>query len=78
MVGISVSDGPADLKRMHRDQLIDRIRTRNPGATLEFLSRFKDEALRLYLRHLACADEPRGSIWVRPGDTVGIVCRESE
>jgi hypothetical protein len=79
MVGFSTAhtDGSAELRLMHRDQLIDRIRTRNPGATLEFLNRFRDEALRLYLRHLACADEPRGSVWVRPGDTVGILGRES-
>jgi len=79
MVGMTASktDGGADLPRLHRDQLIDRIRSRNPGATLEFLNRFRDEALRLYLRHLACTDEPRGSVWVRPGDTVGILARES-
>jgi len=79
MVGISAphEEASAELRALRRDQMIDHIRRRNPGATPDFLGRFADDALRLYLRHLACADQPRGSVWTRPGDTVGILYREA-
>lgn len=65
-----------NLGLLQREQVIDRIRARNPGATIEYLERFRDEALRLYLAHLGHAEEPRGSSWIRPGDTCGILYRE--
>lgn len=52
---------------LHRSQLIDGILSRNPTADPSFLMGFNDQALRHYLDHLGCAEEPRraSSRWVR-------------
>ena len=58
-------------------ELRDAIRARNRGARVDFLDDFSDSQLSEYLRHLEHAEEPRGSAWVRPHGTPGIVWRES-
>ncbi len=61
-----------------RARLMDEIRTLNPSADRQFLSRFRREALALYLEHLDQTQrEPRGphAIWTRPADTPAIVAR---
>lgn len=64
--------------KLSREHLIDGIIAINPTATVAFLSRFADTALRGYLDHLLSAQEPRGrsAAWVRPGDSPAIVVRE--
>jgi len=62
-------------KRLTREQVIDRIRALNPGASSDYLGRFETPALALYLDHLSLTSEPRGSIWRRPGDTAAITTR---
>lgn len=64
--------------KLSREHLIDGIIAINPTATVAFLNRFPDAALRGYLDHLLSAQEPRGrsAAWVRPGDSPAIVVRE--
>jgi len=64
--------------KLSREHLIDGIIAINPTATVTFLTRFPDAALRGYLDHLLSAQEPRGrtASWVRPGDSPAIVVRE--
>lgn len=52
---------------LHRSQLIDGILARSPWVDPGFLMRFNDSALKHYLDHLGCAEEPRSasSRWVR-------------
>ncbi len=76
---------PADAGReddapdhLSHPQLIERIIQINPSATSSFLSRFRPQRLADYLDHLICSKEPRGSVWVRRGDTPGIVSRSSD
>jgi hypothetical protein len=54
--------------------LIDAIRAINPTVDPEFLMRFDESALRLYLAHLESCRVPRGrgARWERPGDTRAI------
>lgn len=61
-----------------RSQVIERLLTLNPTASVEFLEGFSERALRTYLDHLAAAQVPRGRMarWVRPGDTPAIVMAE--
>lgn len=65
---------------MSHPQLLDRIITVNPNADIEYLGRFSREKLADYLDHLLVAAEPRGrgSIWVRRGDTAGVVTRVAQ
>jgi len=61
-----------------RERLVDSIQSLNPTATRSFLVEFRIKALKLYLEHLASTvREPRGrtAVWIRPGDTPGIVRR---
>lgn len=71
---------PAIETPLSREQVVDRIIQINKTATTAFLSRFEDQSLREYLRHLSMVNVPRGaqSAWVRPGDTPAIVGRESQ
>lgn len=62
---------------MGKDNLIEAIRTHNPTAPVRWLNRFDIPALRVYLDHLLSTLEPRGSSWVRPGDTTAIVHRRA-
>lgn len=54
-----------------RRDMIDQIVRINASATADFLSRFADRALQVYLDHLTCTQQPRGrrAVWIRPGDT---------
>jgi hypothetical protein len=54
-----------------RRDMIEQIVRINTSATTDFLDRFADAALQVYLDHLTCTPQPRGrrAIWVRPGDT---------
>lgn len=60
-----------------RAQLVASILERNPSASLEFLGRFPEPALKDYLEHLELIAEPRqrGKGWVRRGGTPAIVTR---
>jgi len=63
---------------LSREQVMERIMSINPTATVHFLGRFADRALRGYLDHLSMVQEPRGRCcqpWVRPGDSPAIVVR---
>ncbi len=55
--------------------LIDAIRTHNPTAPVDWLVTFTPGALRSYLDHLMSRFDPKGSAWVRPGDTPAITSR---
>lgn len=59
---------------MTTEQLIERVRTLNPTARVEYLARFDRLALANYLDHLISAMEPRGprARWVRPLETPAI------
>ena len=63
--------GPRNLTR---DQLVEFIQERNPGAKPDFLVGFDRDALATYLEHLLAMEEPRGkrASWVRPGDTAAV------
>jgi hypothetical protein len=69
---------PVTSELLSRSQLIERIITFNPTASVQFLDAFTQAALRTYLDHLLSAQIPRGRLarWVRPGDTPGIVMAE--
>lgn len=61
--------------------LLEAIRAINPTVELEYLLRFDESALRLYLAHLESSRQPRGrgARWERPGDTRAIrQCRPAE
>ena len=59
----------------YKNNLIDAIQTHKPTADRSWLDGFTAESLRTYLDHLLSASEPRGSHWVRPGDTPAITFR---
>ena len=63
---------------MSKQQLIDSIREHNPSAGHEFLIRFDEVALNLYLNHLDHIRQPRGaaSMWVRGSETAAVVTRQ--
>jgi hypothetical protein len=63
--------------RLTREQLVTRIMELNSTATVEYLGRFGEEDLRLYLGHLQAAQVPRGpgARWQRPTGEPGIVSR---
>jgi hypothetical protein len=65
--------------RLTREQVVDRIITINPTATVDFLDRFTEHSLGMYLDHLLAASGPRGrqSRWSRPGDSPAIMTRPS-
>lgn len=61
-----------------RSQVMERIISINPTATVQFLGRFADRALRGYLDHLSLVQEPRGRSsppWIRPADSPAILMR---
>lgn len=58
--------------RLTREQVVDRIITINPTATADFLNRFRDQSLELYLERLSSATR-RGASWVRPQETPAIM-----
>lgn len=63
---------------MTRSQVVERIISINPTASVEFLARFQDRALRGYLEHLHAVQEPRGRAtarWIRPADSPAIMSR---
>lgn len=72
------SGDPVTSELLSRSQLIERIITHNPTASVAFLEDFSEAALRNYLDHLLSSQIPRGRLarWVRPGDTPGIVMAE--
>jgi hypothetical protein len=59
----------------YKTNLIDAIQTHNPTADRSWLETFTNDSLRSYLDHLLSALEPRGSHWIRPGDTPAITTR---
>ncbi len=67
----------ADPLAAGRAQLISSILEKNPSASLEFLGRFPEPALKDYLDHLEMVDEPRGMGrgWVRRSGAPAIVTR---
>lgn len=72
--------GSSTATRLTREQVVDRIISINKSVTVEFLNRFPDSSLNVYLDHLSVATGPRGArsrTWVRPGDSPAIVVRES-
>lgn len=76
--GVQGDGSVATSSLLSRSQLIERIITHNPTASVEFLEGFSQTRLRNYLDHLISAQIPRGRMarWVRPGDTPGIVMAE--
>jgi len=59
-----------------RESLLAQIRVFNATATRDYLARFDDRALRLYLEHLQTTIEPRGASWMRPGDAPEVITAE--
>ncbi len=61
---------------LSREQLIDRIQSLNPTASADYLAKFAEEDLSLYLDHLTALCEPRGRMarWLRRGETSAIQC----
>ena len=72
--GPELDPGDPRAESMSREQMVDRILSINPSATLEFLDQFESEDLHMYLRHLLNAQEPRGPLarWARPNDAPAI------
>ena len=70
------SESPSS--RLTREQVVDRIISINPTASVEFLGRFQDRALGHYLDHLVATSAPRGrhARWLRHAETPAIVGRE--
>lgn len=66
---------PETRSALSREMLVERIQAYNPGASAEYLLRFDQTPLTLYLEHLAATSVPRGrdARWIRPGDTAGIL-----
>lgn len=58
--------------RLTREQVVDRIITINPTATADFLNRFRDQSLELYLERLSTTMR-RGASWVRQEETPAIM-----
>jgi hypothetical protein len=71
---LSLDQGLETDLSLSREQLIDRIQTLNPTASAEYLARFTEGDLNLYLDHLSAAFEPRGRLarWRRRGETRAI------
>jgi hypothetical protein len=69
------ADEPAQ-RLSRREGLLAQIRTFNPTASRDYLARFDDESLRLYLDHLQMTIEPRTAAWSRPGDTPAVIFAE--
>jgi hypothetical protein len=68
------SETPGMLSKFKLIELIQQI---NRSAGADWLSRFDESALVLYLDHLQRTLEPRGghSAWIRRGDTPAIVTK---
>ena len=62
---------------MSKQQMIEAIQQKSRGATPEFLARFDEASLQLYLRRLTTVvgRRGRGSVWVREGHSPAIVTR---
>lgn len=62
---------------MSKQQMIEQIQLKNRSASPEFLERFDELALQMYLRRLTTVvgHRGRGSIWVRENNTPAIVSR---
>ncbi len=58
-----------------KSQIIDAIQQLNRSARRDWLDTFALPALRRYLDHLEVTLEPRGSVWVRPGETRAVITR---
>lgn len=65
--------------RLTREQVVDRIISINPTASVEFLGAFDSRDLGSYLDHLVATRAPRGpkARWLRPSDSPAIVGREA-
>lgn len=76
----TVSTNGQHVGPLNRSQIMERIISINPTATVAFLSRFAERPLKRYLEHLTAAQEPRGrsAWWVRPADSPAIVVRAPE
>ena len=79
-LSVNKPDAPSSLSveyAMSKQQMIEKIRERNQSASLEFLVKFDEEALRTYLRRLTHVQGQRGrtSVWVRRGITPASVTR---
>lgn len=63
---------------LSREQLLDRIMDVNPTASPEFLGRFDDAALCVYLERLSWARQPRGpqARWVHRSETPAVLAHE--
>lgn len=64
--------------RLTREQVLSQIVELNPGASADFLARFRDEALQEYLQRLNLRrDFARGpSPWIRHTSAPAIVFRD--
>jgi len=62
---------------MTKQQTIEMIRQRNQSASAEFLTRFDEGSLDVYLRRLAtvCNHRGRSSRWVRDTDSPAVTTR---
>ncbi|MCA9290836.1 MAG: hypothetical protein KDA25_06895 [Phycisphaerales bacterium] len=60
---------------LNKTDLITGIQKFNRSARTDWLERFDASALGQYLDHLRLTIQPRGSRWVRLGDTAAIVTR---
>lgn len=73
------SASPGDDARLSKHQMIEAIRQRNRSASAEFLVRFDERTLEMYLQRLTQVLGHRGrrSVWVRPDVSPAIVTRAS-
>lgn len=62
---------------MTKEQTIDLIRQRNQSASAEFLTRFDERSLDVYLRRLStvCNHRGRASRWVRDTTSPAVTTR---
>lgn len=79
MSDVFVSQPLAEAPRLSRAQLMTRIIDLNPTASIDYLTRFADDALRDYLDHVDTAKDPRRARigWVRRNSVPAVAVRES-
>ena len=71
------AEAPESPTGLRRWQIVERIMELNSTAAEEYLAGFSDDSLGRYLAHLESMDSPRGTRWVRPGDSPAIMVRET-
>lgn len=74
---VGTPESVSESRRLTREQVVDRILSMNHSVDADFLRRFEEEELRMYLQRLDAAQEPRGrrAVWVRRDGRPGISAR---